>query len=73
VADGWLLVRCKNVTLFTKILLSDLGAGNIGYRGTGAGADEMWERFGDTLSDMEPYWTITLSRIDSLSHTSDED
>jgi hypothetical protein len=37
------------------------------------GAEEMWERFGDTLSDMEPYWTVTLSRIDSLSHTSDED
>lgn len=36
------------------------------------GAAEMWERFGDTLADMEPYWTLTLSRIDSLSYSQDD-
>ena len=37
------------------------------------GAAEMWDRLGETLADMEPYWTITLRRIDSLSHSSNDD
>lgn len=37
------------------------------------GAAEMWDRFGETLADMEPYWTITLRRIDSMSHLSNGD
>ncbi|QKK01514.1 MAG: hypothetical protein HND55_01920 [Pseudomonadota bacterium] len=37
------------------------------------GAEEMWDRFGDTLSEMEPYWTLTLRRIDSLSYTPGDD
>lgn len=37
-----------------------------------AGAREMWERFGDTLAETDPYWTVTLRRIDSLSHSSED-
>jgi hypothetical protein len=37
------------------------------------GAADMWDRFGETLAEMEPYWTITLRRIDSLSHMPEED
>ena len=36
------------------------------------GAAAMWERFDDTLADMEPYWTLTLRRIDSLSHSNED-
>jgi hypothetical protein len=33
------------------------------------GAEEMWERFGDALADMEPYWTRMLRRDDELSYS----
>ncbi len=36
------------------------------------GAAAMWERFDDALADMEPYWTLTLRRIDSLSHSNED-
>ncbi|NBB93535.1 MAG: hypothetical protein GVY32_10255 [Gammaproteobacteria bacterium] len=37
------------------------------------GAAEIWDRFGDTLADMEPYWTLTLRRVDSLSHMASDE
>ena len=37
------------------------------------GAEEMWDRFGDTLADMEPYWNNILRRVDSLSYSPGED
>lgn len=36
-------------------------------------AADMWDRFGETLSDMEPYWTITLRHIEALSHSADDE
>ena len=36
------------------------------------GAEDMWERFGDTLAEMEPYWTLTLRRIDSLGYSKED-
>lgn len=37
------------------------------------GAEQMWDRFGDTLADMEPYWNNILRRVDSMSHSPDSD
>ena len=36
------------------------------------GAEDLWDRFDETLADMEPYWTETLRRNDSLSYSQDD-
>lgn len=33
------------------------------------GAEAMWDRFGDALAEMEPYWTRTLERDGELSYS----
>ncbi|NKI36042.1 hypothetical protein HFP89_12800 [Wenzhouxiangella sp. XN79A] len=36
-------------------------------------AAETWDRFGDSLAEMEPYWTRTLRRDDEVSYSPGDD
>ncbi len=35
-------------------------------------AEAVWDRFGESLADMEPYWTQMLRRVDSMSYDADD-